>query len=422
MRNPGEIRRTGRRVAVAAAVVLAVAAVAVLRAQSPARDVILSIELPDNPTIGAKLFVEKGCVRCHGLTGEGSHVGPDLGRLQFRGTVMDLAGSFWNHAPAMRERMLDMKVKPPTLTSDEMADLAAFLTVYRYYLTEVGQAANPTAGAVVFTEKGCGRCHGAGRDFYKSGPDLAQYRGRFSAISLAQTMWNHGREMAADMRRQGVPWPKFEGEEMGDLLAFLQAGASSPIGDRAYVEPGSPRRGRELFSTKRCIDCHAVAGVGGRSGPELGATDREFVGSISSLAGLMWNHSEAMTAELSRQSVSVAFSGQEMADILAYVLFVNYATVPANVDRGSAVFAKKCSPCHSVGDGDRVGPDLGIASNLKEPIAVMAAMWDHAPKMERELRTRGLPWPRLDPGEAADLTAFLLSRRSGSPAAPTAPR
>jgi cytochrome c2 len=210
---------------------------------------------------------------------------------------------------------------------------------------------------------------------------------------------------------------------MGDLLAYLQTGARSSTGDRGYAEPGSPRRGRELFGTKRCVDCHAVGGVGGRSGPALGGRGREFVGSISSLAGLMWNHSQGMSAELSRRSLSVTFSGQEMADILAYVFFVNFATVPANADRGGAMFAKKCSPCHSVGDGDRIGPDLGIATNLSEPIAVMAALWDHAPKMERELRARGLPWPRLETGEAADLTAFLLSKRPGAaPAAPTPSR
>ena len=421
MRDPGELGQTGCRVAVA--IVLALAAVAGLRAQSsgPTRDITLSIELPDNPTTGARLFVDKGCVRCHALTGDASRVGPDLGRLHFRGTVMDLAGSFWNHAPVMREKMLDMKIQPPTLTSREMADLVAFLTGYRYYLTEVGQAANPAAGKAVFAGKGCARCHGAGA-WDKPGPDLSRYRGRFSAIFLAQTMWNHGGEMATVMRGQGVPWPKFQGREMGDLLAFLQTGAGGSTDERAYFEPGSPRRGRELFSSKRCNECHAVAGVGGHGGPDLGRRGREFVGSISSLAGLMWNHSQGMSAELSRRNLPrVTFSGQEMADILAYLYFVNYANVPANPGRGGLIFVKQCSPCHSVGGGQRVGPDLSTVADLDEPIAVIAAMWDHAPKMDRELRARNLPWPRFELGEAADLTAFVLSSRR-SRAAPTAAR
>lgn len=401
-------------------ILVAVGGTASAQSSRPGRDVTLSIELPDNPTTGARLFVEKGCVRCHALAGNATRVGPDLGRLHFRGTVMDLAGSFWNHAPVMREKMLDMKIQPPTLTSREMADLVAFLTAYRYYLTEVGQPGNPAAGKTVFAGKGCVRCHSAGA-WDKPGPDLSRYRGRFSSIFLAQVMWNHGAEMATVMRGQGIAWPKFEGREMGDLLAFLQAGSAGAADERVYFEPGSPRRGRELFASKRCDQCHAVAGVGGHGGPDLGRRGREFVGSISSLAGLMWNHSQGMTAELVRRNIPrVSFSGQEMADILAYLYFVNYATVSGNPDRGGDLFVKKCASCHSMGGGRRIGPDLSTIPDLDEPIAIIAAMWDHAPKMDRELRSRNLPWPHFEPGEAADLTAFVLSRRAA--AAPTGAR
>ena len=44
---------------------------------------------------------------------------------------------------------------------------------------------------------------------------------------------------------------------------------------------------------------------------------------------------------------------------------------------------------------------------------------NHASAMEQELRKHGFPWPRLEPGDAADLTAFLLARR-GTAAAPAA--
>jgi Ni/Fe-hydrogenase subunit HybB-like protein/cytochrome c2 len=386
---------------------------AVVAAQPAAgsHDVALSIELPDNPTAGARLFVEKGCVRCHALADDEARVGPDLGRIHFRGTIMDLAGAFWNHSPVMREKMADLKIQPPRLNSREMTDLVAFLTAYRYYLTEVGQPGSPAAGKMVFGAKGCARCHAANA-WDKPGPDLTRYRGRFSAIFVAQAMWNHGGEMAAVMRGEGVPWPKFAGREMGDLLAFLQSGNEGANDERVYFEPGSPRRGRDVFASKRCIGCHAIAGVGGHGGPDL-ARGREFVGSISAIAGLMWNHSQGMTAEFVRRGVArVTFSGQEMADILAYLYFVNYANVRGTPERGGVLFVKKCSSCHSIGGGQRVGPDLAAALDLDQPIAIMAAMWDHAPTMDREMRTRGLPWPRLEIGEAADLTAFLLARRA----------
>ncbi len=423
MRDHAGPRRAAFRISAAAAVV-ALLAVAASSAQSSgqAGEVTLSIELPDNPTTGARLFVEKGCVRCHALAGNEAHVGPDLGRIHFRGTVMDLAGSFWNHSPVMREKMQDLKIQPPRLTSAEMTDLVAFLTAYRYYLTEVGQPADPAAGRAVFDAKGCAGCHGSGA-WNKAGPDLDRYRGRFSAILVAQAMWNHGGEMATVMRGQGVPWPKFAGREMGDLVAYLQAGDAGTPGDRVYFEPGSPRRGRELFTSKQCTKCHAIAGVGGKGGPDLGARSRDLIGSISTIAGLMWNHSRGMTAEFARRGLErVSFSGQEMADILAYLYFINYANVTGTPARGGTIFVEKCSACHSMSGGKRVGPDLATAPNLDEPIAIIAAMWEHAAMMDIEMRTRNLPWPRFELGDAADLTAFLLSRRVRPQPEAVAPR
>jgi cytochrome c2 len=408
--------RTPRSAARRAALAL-VASVAFVGALAAASDntVPLSIELPDNPTAGARVFVEKNCVRCHGLGAGEGRIGPDLGRIHFPGTVLDLAGVFWNHAPVMHEKMQDLKIVAPHLDPHEMADLVAFLTAYRYYLAEVGQSGSPVAGRVVFEGKGCPQCHATSgaTTFDKPGPRLDRYKGQYSAILLAQVMWNHSPEMASVMRGRGVPFPRLTGKEMGDLLAYLQAGNVAGRGERVYFEPGSPRRGRDIFAAKRCVSCHSIAGVGGKGGPDLGARPRDLVGSVSSIAALMWNHSQAMTAEFARRGVPrVTFSGGEMADIIAYLYFVNYANVRANPEHGGLLFVDKCSPCHSLGAGRQVGPDLQAAPGLSDPVAIMAAMWNHSAAMEQELRKHGLPWPRLEPGDAADLTAFLLTRRA----------
>ncbi len=405
----------GRLAAWCAPVLVAALALAgVVRAEMP-RTVALGLTLPDEPTAGAKLFVRKACVRCHSLGGDEVRMGPDLGRIHFPGTALDLAGSFWNHAPVMGEKMRDLKIPQPTLDSHEMADLLAFLTAYRYYLTQVGGPANPATGRKVFEQKGCVRCHGAERSFDKPGPNLAAYRGRFSAIVLAQVMWNHGSEMARVMRRSGVPWPNFSGSEMGDLLAYLQAGNGGDAAERVYFEPGSPRRGKDLFASKLCVRCHSIAGVGGHGGPDLGGRGREMLGSVAAMAGLMWNHSQGMEAEFQRRGLTrVTFSGQEMADIIAYLYFVNYANVQAVPVRGAEIFQAKCGACHAVAGETRTGPgpDLTTIPQLDDPIAIFAAMWNHASRMEQELRQQGRAWPRLAPGEAADLAAFLVSRRS----------
>lgn len=420
MADPSPI---ARRLLVAASLTTAVTVALVsasvgVAGQAPVapRAVRLALELPDNPTAGARLFAEKHCVRCHAL-GEGeSSLGPDLGRIYFPGSVLDLTGAFLNHAVVMREKMRDLKILPPALTSAETADLVAFLTAYRYYLTQVGEVGNPATGAAVFQAKGCARCHGRESDWQKAGPSLDRYRRRFSTIVLAQVMWNHGSEMAGEMRRAGVTWPKFQGREMADLLAYLQAGNQATDAERVYFEPGSPRRGRELFTRKRCIDCHAVAGIGGRVGPDLAARGRTLLESEAAVAGLMWSHSQGMTAEFQRRRIPrVSFSGQEMADIIAYLYFVNYAAVEGFPDRGARLFADRCSTCHSLRGGPRVGPDLATVAGLDEPMALVAALWNHAPKMDQELRARGLAWPQFAPGEVADLLAHVLTNRTPTP-------
>lgn len=39
----------------------------------------------------------------------------------------------------------------------------------------------------------------------------------------------------------------------------------------------------------------------------------------------------------------------------------------------------------------------------------MQAMWNHAPGMNRVMREESLSWVRLEPGELADLLAFLAA-------------
>jgi mono/diheme cytochrome c family protein len=130
----------------------------------------------------------------------------------------------------------------------------------------------------------------------------------------------------------------------------------------------------------------------------------------------MWNHSQVMTVELARRSIPRAtFSGQEMADIIAYLYFVNYATVYGAPERGQHIFADKCARCHTIGAGKLVGPDLATIPGLDDPVSVITVMWNHAQQMGDEVRRRGLVWPRFLPGETADLTSYLLAKLKPNP-------
>ena len=53
-------------------------------------------------------------------------------------------------------------------------------------------------------------------------------------VYMATAMWNHGETMLARMTEAGLSWPVFNDQEMVDLLAYLDAPASSP----SEAEPG----------------------------------------------------------------------------------------------------------------------------------------------------------------------------------------
>ncbi len=370
--------------------------------------------LPESPMEGARLFHQKGCVQCHAVGGQGGSIGPDLSRIYLKGSLLDVAGTMWNHAPRMVEKMQERRVTPALFTSREMTNLIAFLSAYQYYLSEVGRPGDPAVGRRLFAEKGCARCHALGDERWeKPGPTLKYYKGD-APIRIAQAMWNHGPEMVKAMRQNGVTLVKFQGDEMIDLMAYVRTTGSGGPQERSYVQPGSPNRGNRLFRQKGCIRCHAVRGVGGRDGPDLGQHSGEFVRSVSHLAGLLWNHGPEMWNTMQLKGVPLpVLSKEDMADLIAYLYFVNYFDRPGDRVKGERLFAaKQCAQCHAIrGKGGTVGPDLATAPGLDSPITMIAELWNHAPYMDRAMREKHLTWPRFQPGEMADILEYLLSAR-----------
>lgn len=368
--------------------------------------------LPEDPLAGARIFEQKGCVKCHSLGGEGGQIGPDLGKIYLKGSLYDIAGILWNHAPVMQERMLEMRIQRPQFTPQEMANLIAFLSAYQYYLAQVGKPGDPAVGARLFQEKSCAKCHSIEEAWEKPGPSLKYVKNKYSLIGLAQVMWNHGPEMEKTMAALKIKRPRFEGDEMIDLLAFLQSGGQESKQEKQYLEPGSPNRGRKLFSDKGCMRCHAIRGRGGKVGPDLGRGTATQTRSMAELAGKLWNHEPAMWKKMQEKKVTfIKFSSEEMADLVAYLYFVDYFDKPGDPERGKKLFAAKaCLSCHAVEKGGGpAGLDLSSDPELLAPADFATQMWNHAPAMEEEARARRIPWPRFNSGEMVDILEYLAS-------------
>ena len=89
--------------------------------------------LIEDPTRGARLFVSKGCERCHALKGEGGKVGPDLGRIDLGETQFGFAAKLINHIPTMRLLMEKTRIVKPNLTGEELTEISAYLYLLRFF-------------------------------------------------------------------------------------------------------------------------------------------------------------------------------------------------------------------------------------------------------------------------------------------------
>jgi len=184
--------------------------IAYIRSVSPNKEkVYLS---PGDPKTGEKLFAEKGCIQCHGTGRE-----VDLTRRKdFPRTLAQLAGMMWNHSPEMWRRMEEKRIARQDLSSQETANLIAYLFSIRYF----DEPGDSKRGKIIFTKRQCNLCHVKGSKKL----DLSSLKGQISPILMAAMMWNHGPEMLEKMRKAKVPWQKIDGKEMVDLMEYLNRG------------------------------------------------------------------------------------------------------------------------------------------------------------------------------------------------------
>ena len=176
-------------------------------------------------------------------------------------------------------------------------------------------------------------------------------------------------------------------------------------------------RGRELFGTLSCVQCHSVNGKGGSIGPELGrVVDRGFT--PATLAATMWNHAPAMWAAMRQQDIRAGdLNEQAAADLFAYFYSARFFESPGDAARGKRAFnVRGCSNCHGLREAllPRIKP-ISQWESLGDPVALTEAMWNHAPLMLAESQLKQQPWPTLGAQELSDILVYLRNS-SFSPA------
>ena len=147
-------------------------------------------------------------------------MGPDLsaGR-QSPMSMVGFAGEMWNHSPSMYREMNARGISRPQFSGQDMADLMAFFNTLRYFEPDGSVA----AGRGLFAARGCSRCHGENAEGGSLAPALRSGTPHMNSITLATALWRHGPEMYRHTQTLGIPWPKLNENDLGDLFAFLNS-------------------------------------------------------------------------------------------------------------------------------------------------------------------------------------------------------
>jgi cytochrome c2 len=259
---------------------------------------------------GRRLFMEKQCVVCHQVTGTGGVVGPRLDSFRQYHSPMLLAAIMWNHGPQMAEVMQARGIERPPFRGTELRDLIA-------YLKSESVAADPgplhllpgdaERGRRIFADKHCIECHsGGGR-----GPSLIGRGTGRDLTEFATAMWNKTPAMMTMMKRRAIKTTPLRGDEMADLVAYLDS-----VG--YFASSGDAKRGRQLAGDKGCLVCHLASDLGATVGRELiwpqGRASQTMVISFA------WNHSLIIDEAAGQATVAWRpLRADEMLDLMAFV-------------------------------------------------------------------------------------------------------
>lgn len=359
--------------------------------------------IPENPTAGFRLFHEKGCMACHAIGGYGGAAAQDLARVVTGQDFDGIAQMMWNHIPKMSEKYEEEKIPWPHVTSEEMATLMPFLS----YLDFFDRPGDPEEGENVFLRRECAACHRVGKVGGAESKPLDEFKQHSSPVFFVTRFWNSGKKVGEALQAEGLDLPQFQGNDLMDLIAYIQRSGLEGIAEqRIYLPSPNPRQGERHFVEKGCVTCHSPTSTSGRIFASTAP------GSFTQIVGRMLPH--AFWQYTGRPNMP-ELTPEEMSDLVSYIHFLIYSGRTGESETGKQLFVRKgCTACHAVnGQGGTSASDLGNASSLKTPIDVLSGMWNTAPEMmQTEMVETGVPWPQFEGRELADLFAYILSSQA----------
>jgi mono/diheme cytochrome c family protein len=224
-----------------------------------------------------------------------------------------------------------------------------------------------TRGAALFQSKKCVTCHSVAGQGGTIAPDLGKQGGSsFTPSSMAAMLWNHAPKMWGALAKSAVK-VDLTPQDSADMFAYFYAA-------RYMDPPGDAGRGKQLFTAKRCAECHSLDGAAGKRGLKWGTLADPI-----ELGRAMWNHAPAMRAEMAKKGGKLPkLTAAEMNDLLVYLRTLPQAKdnkpvfQPASAETGETLFqAKGCANCHK---GVRT---LANRVAFRTVSDFSASMWNH---------------------------------------------
>jgi mono/diheme cytochrome c family protein len=254
-------------------------------------------EKPGDAGRGKRLFAERACTLCHGITEVKNPAARPITEWQSLGDPIALTAAMWNHSATMGTELTRKGIKWPELNGQELTDLLVYLRNLRATKTFAGnfQTTTGAGGKELFEKKGCVQCHPAGGT-----PITRKLKGK-TLTDIAAEMWDHGFRMPAATVH-------LEPGEMREVLSYVWAA-------QFFESSGDARRGKRVFAAKRCSSCHDNASSGA---PTLVHGSRTASG--ITMVSALWRHGPAMLTMMQEQKIPwPRFDSREMSDLIAYL-------------------------------------------------------------------------------------------------------
>jgi mono/diheme cytochrome c family protein len=267
-------------------------------------------------------------------------------------------------------------------------------------------SADSARGAQVFEVQGCVQCHALNGVGPTIGPDLGLVADRgFTPAALAATMWNHAPDMWIETKLRSVARPSMDEQQAADLFAFFYS-------LRFFEQPGDAARGKSLFASKKCADCHGINEPLSVARTVKPVAEWTAATDPLELIETMWNHSAAMRDEMARRNIRLPqLTGQDLADLLVYTRRASGlggghprptpVFHPAAADAGKTLFeSKRCVACH--------GPLTHFLSTDVHDATltdIAADMWNHGLDMSLRNTT-------FAPGEMRQIADYIWFSRT----------